>query len=196
MSATLWISFFSYAVTTAISPGPNNILALHEVSTYGLNKSKSLLLGIYAGFLCVMIVCGTFSLILAAYMPGVMHYLKTIGFVYILYLAYRTATSKRPGKEERRPASSSFLRGFILQFLNVKIILWGLTSFISYVLPSYSSMTAIACFILLSAAIGNTATHLWAVAGALLHKVIGRYWRPVNLIMALLLIYSAISLLL
>ncbi|MFE4711974.1 MULTISPECIES: LysE family transporter [unclassified Paenibacillus] len=196
MNITLWISFFAYAITTALSPGPNNILALNEVSTYGLKKSKPLLLGIYTGFLAVMILCGFFSVILGRYLPGILIYLKYVGSMYILYLAFRTITSKPAKNEDQESGSSSFLRGFILQFVNVKIILWGLTVFIAYILPYYSSYPAIAGFILLSAAIGNGATHVWVIAGVLLHNVINNYWRVVNVIMALLLVYSAINLLL
>ncbi|MFK4302490.1 MULTISPECIES: LysE family transporter [unclassified Paenibacillus] len=193
MSTVMWVSFLSYAITTALSPGPNNILVLNAVSNNGMKRSKQLIFGVYFGFFSVMVICGMFSVVLAKYIPTAMPYMKYIGCAYILWLAYYTAISK-PSSSDAEEGSTSFMRGFILQFVNVKIILWGITIFTGYVLPYYSSFAAVAGFIVLATIIGDGATHLWAIGGVILHKIINKYWRPINLMMALLLVYSALSL--
>ena len=89
MSSSMWLSFISYTAITAITPGPNNIVALNAVSNYGMRHSKRLLVGIYTGFLCVMILCGLLGSALVNILPNALSYLKYIGFVYILWLAWK-----------------------------------------------------------------------------------------------------------
>lgn len=195
MSYSVWLSFFSYTVVTAISPGPNNILALNSTGNLGLKQSRNLLLGIYMGFLCVMAVCGIFSTFLVTILPNILAYLKYFGGAYIFWLAYHVAISKPMGLM-KSDNSQSFWKGFILQFANVKIILWSITAFTSFVLSNYHSSIAIVGFILLLSLIGNGATHIWAVAGSAFGDFLKRYWRIANIGMAVLLLYSAVKLIL
>lgn len=194
MSYDVWLSFLSYAVVTALSPGPNNILALNATSNYGFRRSRSLLSGIYLGFLAIQLLCIISSSFLAALLPELLPYMKYAGAAYICWLAWHVAVSK-PMSAGPDTAVLSFGKGFVLQFANVKIILWGLTAFTAYVLPYYSAPLTLLGFTLLAALIGNGATMLWAVAGSAFSSLLQRYWRTANLTMALLLVYSAASLL-
>lgn len=65
MSFVAFCSFLSYALIAAVTPGPNNILALSSVAAHGLRRSVPLLAGISAGFLAVMLLCGGAALVLA-----------------------------------------------------------------------------------------------------------------------------------
>lgn len=196
MSYSIWVSFLSYTIFTAFSPGPNNILALNETSKFGLKNSWKLLIGIYTGFTSVMIICGLFSNILLIYIEDITPILKYVGALYIIWLAYHIAKSAKPDFTEELK-SGNFKKGFFLQFLNVKIILWGLTAFSSFILPNYDhGASVLIIFIILLSLIGNGATHIWAILGELLKSYLIKYWRTVNNVMALILLYSAISLLL
>ena len=74
MPYSVWISFLSYTVVTALAPGPNNILALSVSGNVGMKQSKNILLGIYAGFFCIMALCGAFSAVLMEILPNAMIY--------------------------------------------------------------------------------------------------------------------------
>ena len=137
MNYSVWLSFFSYTIITAISPGPNNILALNATGNAGIKKSKYILLGIYTGFFCIMGICGIFSVALTTFLPNAIKYMKYIGTAYIIWLAYHVITSK-PLETDAKTVKQSFWRGFWLQFVNVKIILWGITAFTGFILPSLS----------------------------------------------------------
>ena len=50
-------AYLPYAFVTAYTPGPNNILSLYSVSQNGWRRGKNTMLGIAAGFFCVMAVC-------------------------------------------------------------------------------------------------------------------------------------------
>lgn len=195
MSYDVWLSFLSYALVTALSPGPNNILALNATSNYGFRQSRNLLSGIYLGFLAIQLLCIISSSFLVALLPELLPYMKYVGAAYICWLAWHVAVSKPMSVTGPDTTMLSFVKGFVLQFANVKIILWGLTAFTAYVLPYYSAPLTLLGFTLLATLIGNGATLLWAVVGAAFSSLLQRHWRTANLAMALLLAYSAASLL-
>ena len=196
MSSALWLSFVSYTAITAITPGPNNILALNTVSNYGMKHSKRLLAGIYSGFLSVMIVCGLLGSALASILPNLLLYLKYVGFAYILWLAWQVATSKPIEKDDNTKKSTGFFQGYILQFVNVKIIIAGFVIFTGFILPYYTEPKTIIGFAFVVGIIANSATHVWAIAGSLLNRLIHRHWRPFNITMSILLVLSALTIIL
>jgi threonine/homoserine/homoserine lactone efflux protein len=82
----------------------------------------------------------------------------------------------------------------LLQFVNVKIILYGITAMSSYVLPHYRGVATIALFALLLSVIGVSGCLCWAAFGAVFENLFHRYRKTLNVIMALLLVYCAVSL--
>lgn len=191
VSYSVWISFFSYTVVTALSPGPNNILALSVSGKIGIKQGRNILLGIYVGFLCIMVLCGAFSEALLVIIPYVMIYMKYIGAAYTLWLEYHVAISS-PEKVGSPIVDQSFWKGFFLQFVNFKIILWGITAFTSFVLPYYNTPLAIIGFILLLMLIGDGATHIWAIAGVSLSSFLKENWRVTNISVSILLLICAL----
>lgn len=193
MTFTLWMAFFSYAAITAITPGPNNILAMSATCNHGMRRSKGLLAGIYAGFFCVMAMCGLLGAAITALLPDLLVYMKYIGAAYILWLAWHIAMS-RPVEASAEDGQASFFKGFLLQFVNIKIIIYGLTIFTGFVFPNTQSLMMVVMFVLLASLIGNGATHLWAVGGAVFTDFFRKNWRIANAVMALSLVYSAVEL--
>ncbi|WP_228731245.1 LysE family transporter [Clostridium zeae] len=112
----------------------------------------------------------------------------------MLWLAWHVAKSKSDSQEESIEKADSFITGFILQFVNVKIILYGITAISTFILPFYSSFFSIGAFTLLITVFGCSGVFAWAIFGAVFQKFFERYRITVNIIMALLLVYSAITL--
>lgn len=54
MTPTLLSAFWTYTLITAMTPGPNNILALSSATTHGFRQSTRVLAGMSLGFLIVM----------------------------------------------------------------------------------------------------------------------------------------------
>lgn len=196
----MWISFFIYSVLTALLPGPNNILALNSVMQVGYKHSKLLLLGIFGGFTLVMFLSAGFSeVIIKSYKP-LLEYLKYLGVVYLLYLAWSVAKSKPIDTDdlneidEEKNEKSAFWKGFLLQLVNVKIIIYGITAFSSFVFPHFNDIKITIAFAVFLSFVGSSATWIWALAGQKLTNFLNRYALVVNKIMALLLVYCAVSL--
>ena len=88
-----------------------------------------------------------------------------------------------------------FLSGLLLQFINPKIYLYCIMSMEAYILPYYGGQPVILFpFALLLAFIGFAFTMAWAAFGSVFRLLFSRHARVVNTIMALLLVYCAVSL--
>ncbi|MDE6472500.1 MAG: LysE family transporter [Clostridia bacterium] len=193
MSGYIIGNFFIYALINAITPGPGNILALNTVSNYGWKKGKPLFFGIFIGYYVVQIICAIFVYGVSTFLPNVLGIMKYIGAVYIFVLAIHIAFSKP--KIDNSQKSTSFLKGFFLQFVNVKIYLFGITALTGYVIEYYKSFVALLAFELVIATIGSIATLIWIGLGMLLKKVYLKYYLPINIILALLLLECIYSML-
>ena len=62
------------------------------------------------------------------------------------------------------------------------------------ILPVYDSAQAVAGFTLILTVIGASGSFVWALFGSALCRLLNRYTKAANLIMALLLVYWVISL--
>ena len=111
----------------------------------------------------------------------------------MLYLAWKVwknsgELSADGGKE------ASFAAGMLLQFMNPKIYIYAITAMSLYILPIYSSPLALFGFVLVLTVIGASGSYVWALFGAALCRFFARHTKAVNLVMALLLVYCAVSL--
>lgn len=179
-------NFLIYCVINAFTPGPGNILALNTVTNYGYKKGKSLFFGIFAGYYVVQILCAIFVYGVNSLLPNVMEVMKYIGAAYILWLAIHIAFSKP--STENTEQSASFLKGFMLQFVNVKIYMFGVTALTGYVVGYMSSFPALLFFELVIATIGTIATCTWIGLGVLIQKFYLRHFRVINIILVLTLL--------
>lgn len=189
--------FYSMTLTAALttwSPGPNNILLLSTASKYGLKKNLKFMSGIWTGSFSLMVLCGICSSALTAVLPGIRPFMTFIGAAYLIYLSY--ATSRRlPPKEETDTKEPSYKMGVFLQLINVKIIIYGLTMFSSFILPYEKRPLALlffAFYLMFMGALGNL---IWAFAGNMLKQVYEKHYRGMNACMALLLLWCALRVL-
>lgn len=194
MSPEVISAFLTYTLITALTPGPNNILILNSVNRKGLKRSLHVLTGMGAGFLMVMMLCGTFALTLVNVVPALTKWLAWTGALYILWLAWRIAISP-PDNATGSPDIMGFWSSFWLQFANVKIILYAITALSAFVLPYTHESSLIFGVSLILAVIGNIGHLIWALAGHFFQRIFHIYTRPMNSLLALLLFYSAFRML-
>ena len=179
-------NFLIYCIINAFTPGPGNILALNTVTNYGYKKGRPLFFGIFAGYYVVQILCAIFVYGVNTLLPNVMSVMKYIGAAYILWLAIHIAISKP--SSENTGQSASFWKGFMLQFVNVKIYMFGVTALTGYIVAYMSAFPALLFFELVIATIGTIATTTWIGMGVLIQKFYLRHFRIINIILALTLL--------
>ena len=187
-------NFFIYSVINAFTPGPGNILALNTVTNYGYKKGRPLYWGIFAGYYVVQVICAVFVFGVSTFLPDLLGIMKYIGAAYILWLAIHIALSKpTTGTVEK---SASFLKGFLLQFVNVKIYLFGITALTGYVTEYSAALWVLLLFEIIIATIGTIATLTWVGMGVLIQRAYQKYYRVINIILALTLsecVYSMLK---
>ena len=187
-------NFFIYSVINAFTPGPGNILALNTVTNYGYKKGRPLYWGIFAGYYVVQVICAVFVFGVSTFLPDVLGIMKYIGAAYILWLAVHIALSKPTTDTVEK--SASFLKGFLLQFVNVKIYLFGITALTGYVTEYSASLWVLLLFEIIIATIGTIATLTWIGMGVLIQRAYQKYYRVINIILALTLsecVYSMLK---
>ncbi len=187
-----WISFLTYAVVTAITPGPNNIMSMSNANRLGFVRALPFNLGVWTAFSVVMVLGTIFCTSLSSIIPMIEFPMLILGAVYILYLAYSTWKSEATIKEKN--TNIGFKAGFILQFINPKIYVYCIVSMQAYILPYYKDDALMLLFFaLLLAFIGFVCTLLWSGFGSVFKILFSKHAKITNAIMSLLLVYCAIS---
>lgn len=188
-----WFSFLTYAVVTAITPGPNNIMSMSNGNRKGFKKALPFNWGILAGFATVMLFCTAFCSLLSAWIPKIKGPMLVAGAAYMLYLAWETFCST-DGIQENS-SRDGFWSGLLLQFINPKIYIYCIMSMEAYILPFYHDrFLPLIGFALLLAFIGFLFTLLWSGFGSVFQWLFSSHAKTVNTLMSLLLVYCAVSL--
>lgn len=191
MPSYILFNFFIYSLVNAFTPGPGNILALSTVTDYGWKKGKPLFFGIFIGYYVVQVICAIFVYGISFLLPSSLEIMKYIGAIYILWLAIHIALSKSgTGNTEK---SASFIKGFMLQFINVKIYIFGITALTGYVVEYSTSFIVLLVFELIIATIGTIATIAWIGMGMMIQKAYLRHYRIINIVLAIILLENAYS---
>jgi threonine/homoserine/homoserine lactone efflux protein len=176
----------------AYTPGPNNIMSMNNAKNVGFKKGIVFNFGIFAGFFVVMILCLIFSTVLYALVPKIQLPMKILGAAYMAYLIIKTLVPSKA--HEIKNNNGSFLIGALLQLINPKIIIYGITAMSSYILVYYKEIPILVFFAFLLAFVGFTGTLCWALFGSVFSIMLNKHGKALNIIMAVLLLYCAVSL--
>ena len=171
-------AFLSFACIMSFTPGPNNIMALSSASAYGLRKGLRFCFGVLLGVLGLMTACALFGAALFRFLPDVEPTMRAVGAAYILWMAFGVWRSGSGNEDSRLVPVNGVVSGMLLQFVNPKGILYGITAFSSFVLS----------------AVAYAGTCFWALFGAVFRRFLQNHHTAANASMALLLVWCAASL--
>lgn len=188
-----WISFLTYAIVTAVTPGPNNLMSMTNAGRLGFKKALPFNWGILCGFSVVMLLSTFFCSMFSSAIPMIKIPMLVVGAIYMLYLAWKTFKSTSDIGEDY--TKGGFFSGLMLQFINPKIYIYCIISMEVYILPGFSdNALALFFFALLLAFIGFVFTLCWSLFGSLFKVLFSEYTKITNTVMAVLLVYCAVSL--
>lgn len=183
-------SFFLYCVIVTFTPGPTNIIILSTVQGFGIKKALDYTYGATIAFGALLVISAIVNTLLAAVIPKILMLMQIIGSLYILYLAYQIYRMEPSGTTETHVAT--FRSGFIMQFVNPKVVLFTMTVIPGFVMPYYTDPHMLAVFVAMITFIGFLAFITWVLFGAIFKELLLKYQKPVNVGMSLFLFYSAI----
>ena len=140
------IFFILAALILVISPGPNMIYLISKSITQGKKSGFISLAGVVCGFLfhIIMVSFGLTAVLLAV--PLAYTVLKTVGTVYLLYLAYQAVKPKSRNifDVDKNGTHDSpkklFTIGFLTNVLNPKVAVFYLSFFPQFIKPEYGSI--------------------------------------------------------
>lgn len=92
-----------------------------------------------------------------------------------------------------RSGRALFVTGFLMQFVNPKVVMFTLTVMPSFVALAHGSRGGVAAGVAAVSVIGWAAFAAWVGFGALLRRFLSAYRRVVNVLMALFLVYCAVA---
>jgi threonine/homoserine/homoserine lactone efflux protein len=133
MSPDLFAALLTYAFVTSITPGPNNFILLASGVNFGFWRTVPNMLGISVGFASLLLGVGFGLGALLLAFPALHTVLKFAGGAYLLYLAWRIASSRslaKDGKASTRPMT--LLEAAAFQWVNPKAWVMAVTAMAVY----------------------------------------------------------------
>jgi cysteine/O-acetylserine efflux protein len=194
----LLIPFISYAIATTFTPGPNNASASSSGMQHGFRKTLPYLIGISIGFFVILAASGLLLDFIMQIYSKISSYLKWIGALYMLWLAVVPFIPQGKSGKKSMSVSYTLYNGMILQLVNIKVILYGITLYSSFsALIGYSPVAVIVSSLFLTI-LGFGSIALWTFIGSAFSAYFKNkiFFYSFNAIMSLLLVYSAVSILL
>ena len=191
MTFDWFIAVATFAFVSCWTPGPNNTFLMASGLTNGFVKTLPSMLGVAIGF-PIMVLAIAFGIAQAfEAFPALYEILRAGSVVYLLWLAWRIASSdpKLDPASARRPLT--FLEAAGFQWVNPKGWTMALFASAAYVVaeaPTVSILSIAAIFLV----VGLGSSSAWAAGGTALRRLIDNPGavRVINIVLALLLVAS------
>lgn len=183
-----------FAVSSSVTPGPNNIMVMTSGVNFGVKKSLPLLTGICVGFTIMLLLVGMGFAQLFELFPSLHFVIKCVGVLYLLYLAWLIARSAGEVESSQQQKPLTFMKGALFQWVNGKawVVATGAIAAFTTVGDSFFSqnmMIATTFFIVSFPCVG-----VWLMFGSVLKNILksSKSRMVFNYIMSGLLVLSVV----
>ncbi|QND53602.1 LysE family translocator [Phyllobacterium sp. 628] len=143
MSLEIFFTLLVFAFVTSITPGPNNLMLLASGVNFGFKRTIPHMFGIGSGFFTLLIGVGLGLGALIQTVPVVYTVLKFAGGAYLVYLAYKIATSRSLGNVNENARPMTFLEAAAFQWINPKAWVMAVTAMATYTSPQAYYITVL-----------------------------------------------------
>ena len=188
----LW-ALLGFALTTSITPGPNNAMLTASGANFGFRRAVPHMLGIILGFPAMVLAIGLGLGAVFSALPWLHVALKYVGAAYMVYLAWRIATAER-GKGAAAAKPISFFEAAGFQWVNPKAWIMGVGALAAYTVPDAPVRSEAARVAGAFVVTGIISSALWCGFGVAIGRLLtsDRAFRLFNYAMALALVASLI----
>jgi threonine/homoserine/homoserine lactone efflux protein len=197
MTTEILLALSAFAFVSSITPGPNNLMLMASGTNFGFRRTLPHLLGVNIGFTLMIVLVGAGLVRLFDAYPVAHSILKVVSVIYLLWLAWKIATSPAPGTSATRNQASASARPFtftqaaLFQWVNPKAWSMALSAVSAYAAPTrpVQSLFVIA---LVFGVINLPAVSSWALLGVRLRHFLDqpRKLRIFNVIAAVILVMT------
>ena len=159
---------------------------------FGIEKSVPHLLGITIGFPIMIVSIGLgFEIIFVKY-PLLHEIIKIAGITYLIYLAWRVATSSRQSLDGSKATPLRFWQAVLFQWINPKAWIMATGAIAAYTSLSSDFLSQVLIIALTFMVTAFPCAGCWLVFGSSLKRLLQKpvYQQAFNITMALLLVAS------
>ncbi len=127
MSQTEFVALLLLSTVTSFTPGPNTTVSTAMAANFGLRRAMQFVCAVPVGWGLLFSVCaaGLGAMVLAV--PMLRLAIQGLGVAYLLWLAFKLATTKTLAQADAAVLNVGFVQGVLLQFVNIKAWMLALT---------------------------------------------------------------------
>ena len=190
MTISILFALFGFAFVATVTPGPNNLMLMAAGANFGFKRAIPHMTGIVIGVTVLTFLVGAGLMALFDAFPALGIVLKVASTAYLLWLAVKIATAKRPASTEKSNEPMTLIEAAAFQWVNPKTWAMALSAITLYA-PSHS-LSSVAVIAAVFAAVCFPAISVWTWLGTLMNRLLASpaKLRTFNMTMAFLLIGS------
>ena len=197
---TMIISIITFAFSTVMTLGPNNIMLLSSGLTFGFKRTLAHMFGIILGFPTMVLIIGFGLGTLLEQFPIIFRILKIIGILYLIWMAYKIANNKSTYDCDTTSNSKPFtlIQGAMFQWLNPKAWIMAITAIYVFVTSDENSTYQVIFIAFIYFLVSFISTSTWAIGGVIIKKFIKneKIVQRFNIFMAFFLVLSVVPIIL
>ena len=127
MSQTEFFALLLLSTVTSFTPGPNTTVSTAMAANFGLRRAMQFVCAVPVGWGLLFSLCaaGLGAMVLAV--PVLRLAIQGLGMAYLLWLAFKLATTKSLAQADAAVLNVGFGQGVLLQFVNIKAWMLALT---------------------------------------------------------------------
>ncbi|WP_415905996.1 LysE family translocator [Neptuniibacter sp. QD72_48] len=194
----IYLAILVFAISSTITPGPNNIMIMTSGLNFGVKRSMPHLLGICLGFPLMVLAVGLgFSAVFEKF-PIVHEIIKVLGVTYLLYLAWLVASSAPASMEgDQKSNPLTFMQAALFQWVNPKAWVMATGAIAAYTSQDTTMLLQVMVISLSFFVVSFPCVGVWLIFGSGLKRFLkeAKYQRVFNISMALLLVVSVLPVL-
>lgn len=193
MSPDTLMALGAFTIVSSVTPGPNNLMLLSSGATFGFRRTLPHMLGISIGCVVMVLLLGFGLAGVIGRLPWLFTLLHIVSSAYLLYLAWRIATSVTVGGGSARAKPLGILDAAAFQWVNPKAWAMTLGAATSFARPD-DFLTDIAIVSATFCVAGFPCITLWAGGGTVVRQLLSSpaSLRAFNIAMAALLVASLV----
>ncbi|MFD1344638.1 LysE family translocator [Litorisediminicola beolgyonensis] len=195
MTLDLLAALATFALVTAITPGPNNLMLMASGANFGFRRTLPHMLGVGLGFPAMCVAVGLGVMRLFDLWPPAYTILSVVSVAYMLWLAWKIANAAPPDRTRASARPLSFLQAASFQWVNPKAWSMALSAVTLYA-PG-RDLTGVLWVAGVYVAGSVVSTTSWTVIGTAVQRLLSdrRRLRVFNWAMATLLVASLLPVL-
>lgn len=193
MTYEILTALIAFAFVMSVTPGPNNLMLMASGANFGWRRTLPHMGGISFGFGAMTLLIGVGLIQLFDAFPLSYTILKFASVAFLLYLAYKIATSSPPSDaaQQTQAKPMTFIQAALFQWVNPKALTMALTAIAAFT-PQGSGFWGVALVALIFSAVNLPTISSWVLIGTQLRRFLNVRWklRAFNIGAALLLLAS------